>query len=129
MAYYTIGQRKGLGIGGPGDAWFVVDKDPEKNVVYLAQGDDHPSLYAHDLTANEISWVKEAPTFPLHCKAKIRYRQPEEECVVTQTDNNELHVHFPNPQRAITLRQSIVFYDGDTCLGGGMIASKVPQFA
>jgi tRNA-uridine 2-sulfurtransferase len=124
MAYYTTGQRKGLGIGGPGEAWFVVDKDPKKNIVYLAQGEEHPSLYSYELTADEISWVGEAPSFPLTCKAKIRYRQPEEECIVTKLDANTLHVKFLHPQRAITLRQSVVFYDGDVCLGGSMIASK-----
>jgi tRNA-uridine 2-sulfurtransferase len=124
MAYYTTGQRKGLGIGGPGEAWFVVDKDPKKNIVYLAQGEDHPSLYAYELTATDISWVKEPPSFPLTCKAKIRYRQEEKECVVTALSDQELHVSFKEPQRAMTLRQSVVFYDGNICLGGAMIASK-----
>lgn len=125
MAYYTIGQRKGLGIGGPGEAWFVVDKDPKNNIVYVEQGEDHPALYAYELTADEISWV--APlelSSPFTCKAKIRYRQPDEECIVTIINDNLVHVKFLNPQRAITLRQSIVFYLGDQCLGGGMIASK-----
>lgn len=125
MAYYTIGQRKGLSIGGPGEAWFVVDKDAKNNIVYVEQGENHPALYAKELTANEVTWI--APlTFssPFVCKAKIRYRQPEEECTVTILENGSVHVHFLHPQRAITLRQSIVFYLGDQCLGGAMISSK-----
>lgn len=128
MAFYTIGQRKGLGIGGPGEAWFVADKDPENNIVYLAQGEEHPALYAYELTATDISFV-EPPSFPfpLRCKAKIRYRQPEQECIVTSLGEDKLHVRFLEPQRAITKRQSIVFYQEDRCLGGAMIASKGPS--
>lgn len=124
MAYYTIGQRKGLGIGGPGDAWFVVDKDAKRNIVYVVQGEDHPALYAHDLIADEVSWVSSPPSFPLSCKAKIRYRHEEQDCTVILQEDGKLHVHFILPQRAITLRQSIVFYQGDICLGGAMIFSK-----
>jgi len=124
MAYYTIGQRKGLGIGGPGDAWFVVDKDPDRNIVYLEQGEEHPSLYAYTLTATDISWVGEAPSFPLFCKAKIRYRQTEQECTVEEVKPGLLHVQFVNPQRAITPRQSIVFYQEEICLGGAMIQKR-----
>jgi len=124
MAYYTIGQRKGLGIGGAGDAWFVVDKDAKRNIVYVVQGEDHPALYARDLIADEVSWVSEPPSFPLSCKAKIRYRHEEQECTVILQEDGKLHVHFTLPQRAITLRQSIVFYQGDVCLGGAMIFSK-----
>jgi len=124
MAYYTIGQRKGLGIGGPGDAWFVVDKDPDSNIVYLAQGEDHPSLYANDLTATDISWIGDAPSFPFSCKAKIRYRQPEQECVLEELSPGKLFIRFVNPQRAITPRQSIVFYEGNRCLGGAMIEKR-----
>ncbi len=125
MAYYTIGQRKGLSIGGPGEAWFVVDKDPKNNIVYVEQGENHPALYAYELTADEITWVSPLDlSSPFTCKAKIRYRQPDEECTVTLLNDNLVHVRFVNPQRAITLRQSIVFYQGDQCLGGGMISSK-----
>lgn len=127
MAYYTIGQRKGLGIGGPGDAWFVVDKDPHANIVFLAQGEDHPALFSYTLEASDISWISEKPpTFPLHCKAKIRYRQQDQDCIVEEKDNR-LYVRFLEPQRAITLRQSIVFYQENICLGGAMIASKGPS--
>lgn len=124
MAYYTIGQRKGLGIGGPGDAWFVVDKNPELNAVYLVQGEEHPALYARELTATDVSWINEPPIFPLQCKAKIRYRQPEQDCIIEQKKDNSLIVRFSSPQRAITPRQSIVFYDQNICLGGAMIKEK-----
>ena len=127
MAYYTIGQRKGLGIGGPGEAWFVVDKDPDFNIVYLAQGEEHPSLYAHELTATEMSWVGSPPSFPFSCKAKIRYRQPEQECILEKIDDNTLNVRFLTPQRAITSRQSIVFYQDSHCLGGAMIQKRGPS--
>lgn len=122
VAYYTIGQRKGLGIGGAGDAWFVVGKDALRNIVFVTQGEDHPALYASTLTATDLSWVEEAPHPPFSCKAKIRYRQQDQECQITQIENGVVHVTFKEPQRAITPRQSIVFYQGEVCLGGGMIS-------
>ncbi len=127
MAYYTIGQRRGLGIGGPGEAWFVVDKNPEQNIVYLSQGENHPSLYAQELTATEISWVGTPPNLPLSCKAKIRYRQIEQECILEEAEPGKLIVRFATPQRAITPRQSIVFYQDTCCLGGAMIQKRGPS--
>lgn len=123
VAYYTIGQRKGLRIGGPGDAWFVIRKDVARNVVIIDQGPDHPSLYSNALTASDLSWVAGTPPFPLpyHCKAKVRYRQPDQECIITSIENGCAHVSFSQPQRAVTPRQSIVFYENDICLGGGII--------
>lgn len=124
--YYTMGQRKGMGIGGPGDAWFVCGKDKENRKLIVAQGENHPALFAPALTATEISWVAEAPTFPLRCKAKIRYRQVEEPCTVSQ-EGDMLYVEFDEPQRAITPRQSVVFYDGNTCLGGAIIKEALAK--
>lgn len=123
VAYYTIGQRKGLEIGGPGEAWFVVGKDMKRNVVIIAQGADHPNLYANSLIAADPSWVAEEPPYPLpyRCRAKVRYRQPDQACTITQIEEGRIHVHFDEPQRAITPRQSIVFYQGDICLGGAII--------
>lgn len=123
VAFYTIGQRKGLRIGGPGEAWFVVGKDCARNVVIVEQGQDHPSLYQSDLEATDLSWVSGAPpsSLPFACRAKVRYRQPEQPCLITQIDEGRARIHFLSPQRAVTPRQSIVFYDGDICLGGGMI--------
>lgn len=121
--YYTMGQRKGLGIGGPGEAWYVVDKDIQANTVTVAQGDDHPLLFHKALTAKEISWVGPEPEMPLRCKAKIRYRQTESDCVVSKA-GDKIKVQFDTPQKAITARQSVVFYQGDLCLGGAMIEDR-----
>lgn len=118
-AYYTLGQRKGLGIGGPGEAWFVVDKDVERNVVVIEQGSDHPALYASKLLAKESNFIP--GELPFRCKAKIRYRQEDQDCVIEHASDDMLHVCFDQPQRAITPRQSIVFYQGDICLGGALI--------
>ncbi len=125
--FYTLGQRKGLGIGGPGEAWFVVDKNFEKNEVILAQGDDHPALYADGLTAVELNWLVDAPQGTFQAKAKVRYRQPEEPCTVI-VEENRVKVIFDRPQRAMTPRQSIVFYQGEVCLGGGIIDEISPNY-
>jgi len=121
VAFYTIGQRRGLAIGGAGEAWFVVDKDVTRNIVYVEQGADHPSLYSTSLTCSDLSWVASPPTFPHRCKSKIRYRQPDEECEILSLQDGIATVQFSAPQRAVTPRQSIVFYDGDFCIGGGII--------
>ncbi len=118
--FYTLGQRKGLGVGGPGEPWFVVKKHLETNQVVLAQGEYHTALYSDGLDAVEETWIGTAPELPLSCKAKIRYRQTEVDCVVYR-DNGALKVKFFEPQRAITPRQSVVFYQGELCLGGAMI--------
>ncbi|MBS0621147.1 MAG: tRNA 2-thiouridine(34) synthase MnmA [Verrucomicrobia bacterium] len=122
-AFYTIGQRKGLGIGGPGEAWFVVGKDVARNVVLIEQGTDHPSLYTSTLTATDLSWVSgHPPELPFSCHAKVRYRQKDAPCILESIDAGRAFVRFLEPQRAVTPRQSIVFYDQEICLGGGMIA-------
>ena len=128
MAYYTIGQRKGIGIGGEGEAWFVVGKCAQKNIVYVEQGTNHPALYAETLTASDITWVSSTPPcFPIECTAKIRYRQKDQDCIIEKEENNILHIRFLQPQRAITPRQSIVFYQNDICLGGAMIIQAGPS--
>lgn len=125
--FYTLGQRKGMGIGGPGEAWFVVAKNFDKNEVILAQGQDHPALYADGLTATELNWLKDAPEGTFKCKAKVRYRQAERPCTVT-VEGNRVKVIFDEPQRAMTPRQSVVFYDGDKCIGGGIIEEISPDY-
>lgn len=122
-SFYTIGQRKGLAIGGPGDAWFVIGKDFARNAVIVAQGEDHPSLYKPSLAASDLSWVAGEPPGPLPyaCCAKIRYRQSDQDCIIESIKEGIATVRFLEPQRAVTPRQSIVFYQGDVCLGGGMI--------
>jgi tRNA-uridine 2-sulfurtransferase len=122
LAYYTLGQRKGIGIGGEGEAWFVASKDLEQNIIYIAQGAEHPALFCDELTATEVHWISgTVPDFPFHCKSKIRYRQSDQDCIVTQLDSETLHVSFAVSQRAVTPRQSIVFYSGEECLGGAII--------
>jgi tRNA-uridine 2-sulfurtransferase len=130
MAFYTLGQRKGLGLGGPGAPWFVVDKDVESNTVYVERGEVHPALYRDFLTANEITWIQKGFDLkePMKCKAKVRYRQQDQDCLVTPLDNGEIKVEFEIPQRAITPRQSIVFYHEDQCLGGAMIITGGPHY-
>ena len=121
--FYTIGQRKGLGLGGPGQPWFVVKKDSDKNIIYVERGDDHPALYGSSLEAVELSWIGGAN--PLkdgdQLKAKIRYRQQDQACRI-RLIADRLLVDFDKPQRAITPWQSIVFYQDDKCLGGGLIS-------
>lgn len=127
VAFYTLGQRKGLGIGGPGEAWFVVGKDMDRRIVFIEQGADHPSLYSDELVASELTWVGEnPPLLPLICHSKIRYRQEDQKCVIEKIEDGKAYISFPNPQRAVTPGQSIVFYNGPYCLGGGVIqqASK-----
>ena len=122
VAYHTVGQRKGLGIGGPGDAWFVVGKDVTKNIIYVEQGENHPALFSPELIATDVHWISgKAPELPFKCHAKIRYRQPDQECVIEKIEDGKLFVSFTHPQRAITPRQSIVFYQDDCCLGGALI--------
>ncbi len=121
-AYYTIGQRKGLALGGQGEPWFVIGKAIEKNIVYVERGVSHPALFADELTATEMSWVSGVmPALPFRCRAKVRYRQKDQDCVITEFKDGILRVVFDEPQRAITPRQSVVFYDGEVCLGGAMI--------
>lgn len=122
VAYYTIGQRRGLGIGGEGEAWFVAAKDVARNRLVVVQGEHHPALYKTGLLANEISWVEgSAPVFPFSCTAKIRYRQADFACTILGAEGDCLRVRFDAPQKAVTPRQSIVFYSGEICLGGASI--------
>lgn len=121
-AFYTLGQRRGLAIGGAGEAWFVVGKDMQRNVVFVEQGSDHPALYRDSLVAAQLSWVARQPdSFPFRCHSKVRYRQSDQPCIIESIEDGKAYVTFPETQRAVTPGQSIVFYDGDICLGGGII--------
>jgi tRNA-uridine 2-sulfurtransferase len=130
LMYYTIGQRHGLGIGGSGtgEPWFVVGKDLENNVLLVAQGNDHPSLYSDALIASNLSWIAgEAPDpVSFRCTAKFRYRQPDQDVTVHLTEDG-CKVVFDQPQRAITPGQSVVFYRGEECLGGGIIEEALKE--
>ena len=126
LMYYTFGQRQGLGIGGDrdssGDPWYVVGKNLDENILIVAQGHNHPLLFRDELSADQLNWIAETPQqFPFRCMAKTRYRQSDQACTITQLDGDQCHVHFDEPQRAITPGQSVVFYQGDECLGGGVI--------
>ena len=125
LMFYTIGQRQGLGIGGLSNKteapWFVLSKDLKNNRLIVGQGTNHPTLFTDNLCAEEIFWVTEKPALPLRCKAKTRYRQPDQDCEVFEDDSGQITVCFNQPQRAVTPGQSVVFYDGDVCLGGGVI--------
>lgn len=123
--YYTLGQRKGLGIGGEGDAWFVADKDIKNNLIIVAQGHDHPRLYSSKVVASSISWTTcEPKSLPFLCFAKVRYRQEDQPCEIRRIESDQIEVIFKTPQRAITPGQSIVFYQDDKCLGGAIIKEK-----
>lgn len=129
LMYHTIGQRQGLGIGGLANhaqaPWFVIEKDLERNVLLVAQGKNHPALYKRVLLAHDIFWIAgEAPALPLRCTAKVRYRQQDQNCTV-EVQEHGFRVVFDEPQRAITPGQSVVFYQGDICLGGGIIESAL----
>jgi len=125
LMYYTIGQRRGLGIGGPGKPWFVVSKDLENNILNVVEGNNHPALFQSGLIADELHWIaNKPPALPLSCTARIRHRQVEQNCHLSEMDDGCIIVGFEQPQRAIATGQSVVFYEGDSCLGGGIINSS-----
>lgn len=117
--YYTIGQRKGLCIGGAGSAWFVVGKNVNSNILYVVQGEKDLALYRSSLEAKELNWFLDVE-FPLRCTAKIRYRTKDVPCLIVDAVEG-VRVIFDTPQKAVTPSQAIVFYKGDLCLGGGII--------
>ena len=126
LMYYTIGQRKGIGVGGGFSdkeaPWYVVEKDHEKNQLIIAQGHDHPSLYRTALKAVDLHWIhSDSSNLPETVTAKIRYRQDDQSCTLNTENQNSVFVHFEKPQFAVAPGQSIVFYDGEVCLGGGII--------
>ena len=125
LAYYTLGQRRGLGIGGGGDGrrWFVVDKDMRRNVLVVQQGEDSPLLYSRYIRASGATWVADQPPAPdgtpIRLNARFRYRQGDQPVTVTLR-GDELLIEADGLQRAVTPGQSVVLYDGDVCLGGGV---------
>ncbi|MCU1717034.1 tRNA 2-thiouridine(34) synthase MnmA [Pseudomonas sp. 5P_3.1_Bac2] len=130
LMYHTIGQRQGLGIGGlkgAGDEpWYVLHKDLSRNVLVVGQGNEHPWLFSRALLASEIYWVNPIDlSSPRQLTAKVRYRQGDQACTLERTDNGYRAV-FSEPQRAVTPGQSVVFYDGEVCLGGGVIETAEP---
>ncbi len=130
--YFTLGQRSGLGIGGrrgaEGEPWYVVGKDVTTNVLYVAQGNANHWLHSRHLSASSLTWIAgAAPSTAFRCTAMTRYRQTAQACHVA-LDADRAIVTFDEPQRAVTPGQSVVFYDGDECLGGGVIDSSDAPF-
>ena len=128
LAFYTFGQRKGIGLGGSkegsGEPWFVAGKDIASNTLYVVQGHDHPWLLSHTLSAGNTSWVAgEAPAEGFACGAKTRYRQADAPCRFSTAGGQRAasNCDFDDAQWAVTPGQSAVLYDGDVCLGGGII--------
>ena len=120
--FFTIGQRKGLGLGGPGEPWFVTKKDIDKNIVYVVRGDNHPSLYTNEATVEGFKFIGseiDLNTTPL--SIKVRYRQKDQACRVQVNTDGLLKVIFAEPQRAVTIGQSACFYFANRCLGQGTI--------
>lgn len=133
LMYHTIGQRKGLHIGGRADAsdepWYVVDKDVGRNALIVAQGKDHPRLYADGLIAGQVHWVSRTPLQqPISCTVKTRYRQQDIACQLKPLGNDQLEVIFEQPVAAVTPGQSAVFYLDDVCLGGAIIERRLTDF-
>ena len=128
LMYYTIGQRKGIGIGGgygeKESPWYVSGKQLNDNRLVVVQGHDHPSLYHLRLTASQLHWTINPPQrFPFSCSAKIRYRHNDAPCIIESLVDGTIQVQFAEPQFAITPGQSIVFYNHAECLGGAVIDS------
>ncbi|MCI6375238.1 MAG: tRNA 2-thiouridine(34) synthase MnmA [Clostridiales bacterium] len=129
LMYYTLGQRRGLGIGGvegetDGGRWFVLAKDMERNVLVVTQGGDHPLLYSRHAFGEDATWIAgEPPAQEFDCACKYRYRQSDQQVHVTLLEGNRVMVEARTPQRAVTPGQSMVFYQGDVCLGGAVCAS------
>jgi tRNA-specific 2-thiouridylase len=129
LMYYTLGQRQGLGIGGvkdtPDEPWYVLDKDLDHNVLIVGQGHDHPLMLHNVLEAGQLDWCNgRTLTETIRCAAKTRYRQADQPCRVEPIGSGRCKVIFDDPQRAITPGQSVVFYDGEVCLGGGIIETR-----
>jgi len=122
VEFYTIGQRHGIGSPGGGTAYYVCEKDAKKNILYVSEGSKDKFLFQDSLIAKGTSWtLKKAPKLPLKCKARIRYRQPLFDCEIKKKKDETLFVKFKKPQRAVAPGQSVVFYKGDTLLGGAVI--------
>jgi tRNA-specific 2-thiouridylase len=121
LAFYTIGQRKGIGLGGPGEPWYVAEKRLKENELVVVRGHDHPLLLKKSLEAADASWIAGAPSEGLNLSGKTRYRQADSPCTLSRVLDSEIKVDFPVPQWAVTPGQSVVLYDGEVCLGGGII--------
>lgn len=128
LAFYTIGQRQGLGIGGlqnfAAAPWFVADKDLERNVLIAVQGQDHPLLWSASLATEKVRWLRQPAERLFQCSVKTRYRQPDVPCDIELDAGGAASVHFQSPVWAVTPGQYAVFYAGNECLGGAVIRSR-----
>ncbi len=129
LMYHTLGQRKGLGIGGLAgyseEPWYAVAKDLENNTLIAAQEKNHPLLMSTNIETGPIHWIgTPVKSFPFSCMAQSRYRQSDQSCTIISADDSGAEIHFDTPQRAITPGQSMVFYLHDHCLGGAVIRSS-----
>ncbi|OZI19416.1 tRNA 2-thiouridine(34) synthase MnmA [Bordetella genomosp. 9] len=133
LSFYTLGQRKGIGIGGvkgrqrddgTAEAWYAARKDLPGNTLYVVQGHDHPWLLSRSLAAQDASWIAGHPPAGGDYAAKTRYRQSDAACTLRGAEGGAFTLDFPQAQWAVTPGQSAVLYDGDICLGGGIIASQ-----
>ena len=129
LMYHTIGQRQGLGIGGLRGAtdapWYVLDKDLARNVLIVGQGNNHPRLFSTALCVSHIHWINGEPQELVSgLTARVRYRQADQLCTLHLCEDGRHQVVFEQPQRAVTPGQSVVFYDGNVCLGGGVIEQR-----
>ncbi len=129
LMYYTLGQRQGLGIGGvknfPDEPWYVLDKDLTHNILIVGQGHNHPFMLHNTLEATQLDWCNNKPLTEItHCTAKTRYRQTDQTCQIIPLAEDKIKVIFTEQQRAITPGQSVVFYQDNHCLGGGIIERR-----
>ena len=123
--YYTIGQRKGLGIGGihgeEAKGWFIAKKDVKKNILYAASGEANKYLLSNRCTVNNLNWITDKPKEGQHLFAKFRYRQEDKGVTINFVDDDTIELIYDAPYKAVTPGQAAVLYDGDICLGGGLI--------
>ena len=124
LMYYTLGQRRGLGIGGAGNGqrWFVVQKDLEHNILYVEQGADSPALYSSRCKTEPFHFISPPAQSEFACTCRYRYRQPDQQVRVFLQEGGEVIIESKEPQRAVTPGQYAVLYQGDVCLGGGVVS-------
>ena len=118
LMYYTIGQRRGLNVGGTKNRLFVVSKEIDKNILYVAEGDENKYLVSYSCEVEDVNLLDDLPS---KCTAKFRYRQPDNDVMVKKLDNGNLLVSYKQGVKAVTEGQACVLYNGDECLGGGII--------
>jgi tRNA-specific 2-thiouridylase len=130
LAFYTLGQRGGIGLGGRAGGreapWYVAAKDAARNALVVVQGGEHPLLSSTALTTGRWHWLGSPPEGPLRCTVKVRYRQADQRVLLTPRPDGTVHLEFAEPQRAVTPGQYAVAYDGERCMGGGVIEVVAP---